>query len=47
MGNCLMMFVVVLSIGSLAVVMGCWRCGGPFALVVHVLDFVLGGRPSR
>lgn len=44
MGNCLTLFVIVLSVGIVAVAIGCKKCGGPFALVVHVVDALIGGR---
>ncbi len=44
MGNCLAMLLVMFSVAALAITFGCWRCGGPFELLVHVVDFVMDRR---
>lgn len=46
MGNWLLPLVVLTSVGVLAVFVGCRKCGGPFALLVHIVDALLGGRPA-
>jgi hypothetical protein len=44
MGNCFVILVALLTFGALAIGLGCWRCGGPFELVVYLVDAVLDHR---